>query len=314
VLHVDTAHWLFNNTAECLRLQDLQARRGFVLLPQRQLAPNLAIEHADYATVLGNDFTMSTYRYANKPLFRVPVSSPLFYPWQSDKDFDRVKRHFLWFGSNGFVHKGLDLVLEAFAGMPDYRLKVCGPLRVEPQFQARYHRELYETPNIETLGWIDTEGPEFLAAVSECVGIVFPSCSEGGGAGVITCMQAGLIPIVTRETSVDVDETRGIVLESCAVEDIRAAVQRLARTPGRELEAMARRNMEFARTYHSRQRFAETYAKVVAEIAGLSASRRNAAEAAYVRKVTSVLKDRCERIAPDPGTCGSHDSSGTSLL
>ena len=33
------------------------------------------------------------------------------------------------------VHKGLDLVLEAFAGMPEYHLTVCGPVAKEKDFE-----------------------------------------------------------------------------------------------------------------------------------------------------------------------------------
>ena len=129
ILHIDTAHWLFHNMAECRRLEALRQRRGIILLPQRNMRPNMAIEHADYGTVLGNDFTINTYKYANKPLLRIPISTPALYPWQHDKDFDGSRNSFLWFGSHGFIHKGLDLVLEAFAQMPDYNLTVCGPIQ-----------------------------------------------------------------------------------------------------------------------------------------------------------------------------------------
>ena len=59
------------------------------------------------------------------------------------------------------MHKGLDLVLEAFARMPELHLTVCGPIHEEPAFEAAFRRELYETPNIETLGWVDIASPAF---------------------------------------------------------------------------------------------------------------------------------------------------------
>ena len=77
ILHIDTCHWLFHNFAEYRRLDALQKRRGFVLPALRTMAPNLAIEHADYGVVVGNEATMATYRFANKPLFRVPISNPV---------------------------------------------------------------------------------------------------------------------------------------------------------------------------------------------------------------------------------------------
>ena len=266
VLHIDTAHWLFHNMAECWRLEALRQRRGVILLPQRNMRPNMAIEHADYGTVLGNDFTINTYKYAHKPLLRVPISTPTFYPWQHDKDFDGCRKSFLWFGSHGFIHKGLDLVLEAFAQMPDYNLTVCGPIQAEKGFQSVYHKELYDTSNIHTVGWVDITSANFLEIAKRCIGVVFPTCSESGGGGVITCMHAGLIPVVSYEASVDVDESMGVILRTCTVDEIRASVMKISHMTRQQLESMANRNWEFARANHSRETFAASYAKIVSEI------------------------------------------------
>ena len=131
--------------------------------------PNLAIERADCATILGNEFTISTFRYANKPIYRLPISAPVIYPWPEGKDFEACRRRFLWFGSNGFVHKGLDLVLEAFAAMPEYHLTVCGPIKeeMEKDFEKTFYRELYQTSNIRTEGWVDVVSPEFMRIANE---------------------------------------------------------------------------------------------------------------------------------------------------
>ncbi|HEX6439109.1 MAG TPA: glycosyltransferase [Candidatus Binatia bacterium] len=277
ILHLDTAHWLFNNMAEGRRLEFLQRRRGFVLLPQRNLTPNLAIEHAAYATILGNEFTIGTYTYANKPLFRVPISTPVLYPWQDNKDFGQVRKNFLWLGSEGFVHKGLDLVLEAFAQMPGYHLTVCGPIRTDKDFQNAYWHELYETPNIHTVGWVDIGSSKFIDIAKNCVGIVFPSCSEGGGGGVITCLHAGLIPIVSYEASVDVHESRGLILKESSVDEIKASVQKLSALAPQQLTAMSKRNWEFARENHTRETFAAHYSRVISEIITAESERRQLA-------------------------------------
>ena len=78
-----------------------------------------------------NDFTRATYPERGTPMVRIPVSVPRSHDWQAAKDFERARSAFLWFGSGGLVHKGLDLVLEAFAGLPDCRLFVCGPISRE---------------------------------------------------------------------------------------------------------------------------------------------------------------------------------------
>ena len=276
ILHIDTAHWLFHNMAECRRLEALRQRRGMILLPQRNMKPNMAIEHADYGTVLGNEFTINTYKYANKPLLRIPISTPATYPWQHDKDFDGCRKSFLWFGSHGFIHKGLDLVLEAFAQMPDYNLTVCGPVQAEKGFQSVYHKELYNTSNIDTVGWVDITSPNFLEIARHCIGVVFPTCSESGGGGVITCMHAGLIPVVSYEASVDVDESMGVIIKTCTVDEIKVSVMKVSHMTRDQLESMAKRNWEFARANHSREIFAASYAKIVSEILAVETKKGQA--------------------------------------
>ncbi|MDZ4344123.1 MAG: hypothetical protein U1E51_17015, partial [Candidatus Binatia bacterium] len=61
IMHIDTSHMLFQNAREATRLLALQQRRGITLPPLRFDMPNWGIEHADYATILGNKFTIDTY-------------------------------------------------------------------------------------------------------------------------------------------------------------------------------------------------------------------------------------------------------------
>jgi glycosyltransferase involved in cell wall biosynthesis len=265
VMHIDSAHVLFNNAAEFRRLLDLQQRRGVTMRPRRYQEVNRAIETADCATTTGNAFTMGTFAYAKKPIYRLPISSAIRCEWPDEKDWDASRRRFLWFSSGGLVHKGLDLALEAFAGMPDYHLTVCAPVEDEEDFARAYRKELFETPNIETVGWIDVESPRFRDITGKSVALLFTSCSEGGGASAVTCMHAGLIPIVSRESSVDVEDF-GFLLKSCSVPDIREAIRTVADLPPAELAARARGAWESARANHTRERVLEVHRKVMNEI------------------------------------------------
>jgi len=265
IMHLDTAHLLFHNAAECRRLFELQQRRGVTLRPRRFELPNLGLEYADCATVLGNDFTINTYKYANKPLYNVPLTSPSVYPWPEDKNFEKCRKNFLWFASGGMVHKGLDLVLEAFAEMPDYHLTVCGPVREEKDFEQAFDRELYHTPNIQTVGWTDIFSREFVELTRSCVGLVYPSCSEGQAASVITCLQAGLIPIMSYESGVDADDF-GFILKDCSVSQIKDTVQMLSSLPAAELEKRARRAWECARENYTAEKFRAAYGQAIQAI------------------------------------------------
>lgn len=267
IMHIDTAHILFHNAAEAARLLALQQRKGVTLPPRRFEVPNLGIEHADCGTTSGSKFTIDTFKYANKTIYRLPVPAAVECPWPDGKDWEACRRRFLWFGSSGFVHKGLDQVLDAFVGMPEYHLTVCGPIHRERDFVHAYFRELYETPNIETVGWVEAGGPRFMEITRRCVGLVYTSCSEGGGAGAITCLHAGLIPIVSYEASVDVHDF-GYVLKACTTEEIQNVVRTVASLPEGELRQMSRRAWEFARANHTRAKFAQEYRRVISEIVG----------------------------------------------
>lgn len=274
IYHSDTAHILFHNAAESRRLLDLQQRRGITLSPRRFEMPNLAIEHADYAVIKGNEFTLSTYRYANKPLYPIWGTPVHLYPWPEEKDFEACRKHFLFFSSGGMVHKGLDLVLEAFAEMPDHELTVCGPVEREKGFEQAFYKELYQTPNIHTCGWVDVDGPDFMAITKNCVGLIYPSCSEGQSGGVITCLHAGLIPIISYESGVDVGarapagapEDFGIILRDCSVEEIKRSIRMISGRPAEELQQMAWRTWSHARANYTRELFAKSFREVISSL------------------------------------------------
>lgn len=266
IFHIDMAHFLYHNQAEAQRLLDLQKRRGVTLASRRHERPNHGIEFADCATMLGNAFTESTYRYANKPIHRVPATAPVLWPAERPKNFDACRMTFLWLGTRGLVHKGLDLVLEAFAAMPQYKLIVCGPIDSEADFAAAYHHELYETENIRTFGWVDIGSRQFRELTDSCIALVFPSCSEGQSGSAVTCLHAGLIPIVSYQTGVDVDPDFGTVLQTCSIDEIKAAVDRIANLPTRELREMSDRALHFARTHHTRERFRARYRQIIHDL------------------------------------------------
>lgn len=266
IVHLDVSHWLFNNSSALSRTLDLQKRRGVALASHRHIKENYAIEHCDYATMLGNNFTISTYEYANKQIYRTNLPTCLIYDWPINKDFEKCRKNFLWFGSSGFVQKGLDLVLEAFADLSDCNLTVCGPIYDDEDFTREYHKELFETPNIFTKGWLDIDSREYIDTINNSIAIVFPSCAEGCNGGVVTCMQAGIIPIVSYQTGVDIDPEYGVLLEKTSIEEIKENVRRVSNFSGDILSSMARKAWEYARTNHTIKAFHRDYKNAVLDI------------------------------------------------
>lgn len=257
ILHITGAHWRFQNDAELKRLADLKTRRGIQLKPHRQVAPSLGIEYADCATILGNEFTQGTFAYANKPLYPIPLSTTVQYPF-IEKNFDKIQKNFLWLGGSGMVHKGLDLVLDTFSKLPEYNLTICGPVNQEPDFEKDYFKELYQKSNIRTVGFIDVRSVQFREIVKDTSFLIYPSCSEGGGGSVITCMHAGLIPIISYESSVEVEDF-GILLEKSSIDEITNSVKMISQTSAEKLHQMSKKAWRYAQTHHTREVFEASY-------------------------------------------------------
>jgi glycosyltransferase involved in cell wall biosynthesis len=267
ILHITGSHWLFQNSAEYACLLALQKRRGVTLIPRRLASPSKGIELANCATIIGNEFTMSTFRYANKPLYRIPISTVKQFMWLKDKNYDKCKKHFLWFGGSGLVLKGLDLVLEAFSNMPDLKLTICGPIHDEKDFESSFYKELYQTLNINTIGWVDIGSSEFLDIIKNNIAVIYPSSSEGQAGAVIQCLHAGLIPIVSLQSGLDISDDFGITLKKCSIEEIIESTRSISALSSKELKMMSRKAWEFARANHTREKFSEEYSKFVRKIA-----------------------------------------------
>ena len=265
VAHLDTSHWITNNHNAYVRLLDLKNRRKVSIQNMKMIEINRAIEFADLATILGNEFTINSYAYSDKPIYRIPISAPSIYPWDETKDFDQCRNNYLWFGSGGFVHKGLDLVIEVFKDMPDYHLTIFGPVEQEKEFVKAYHSELYETPNIHTVGWIDIDSPEFLEHARNTAALIYPTCAEGGGGSAITCMHAGIIPILSYEASVDLPNC-GYTLKNCSIEEIKNTIQHISSLSKNELQTIAKRAWKYARENHTKENFSKEFENFVKNV------------------------------------------------
>ena len=266
IMHLDTSHLLFHSAAELNRLHALYRRRGAALQPRRIESPNHGLDIADCATLLGNETTRATYGPVRKPIYLLPVTPTLLHPEMRQRETDANRRNFVWFNSVGMVHKGLDLVLEAFAAMPDLNLIVCGRVTEEEDFVDAYRRELFETPNIRLVGWLDASSAALREIFDTSIATILTSCSEGQSSAIVTCMHAGLIPIVSRQCGVDVRDDSGIVLENCSVPEIQAAVRRIAQLPTDRLAHMSQAALKFVQTNHTRERFSATYRRIVREL------------------------------------------------
>ncbi len=185
---------------------------------------------SDGIIALGNDSCAESYR---KHYDGVVLSCPA--PFFQTLDYKEVmlrrkggaRNSYLWFGSAGLIHKGLDLCLEYFRSRPDFEFHVCGNLSLEPDFVRVYKAELFETPNIHVHGFVDVRSEYFQQILESCAFVVFPSCSEGGSASVLTAVGNGaLIPVVSRESSVT--PKYGVLIDELTASGLAEAIDRAA--------------------------------------------------------------------------------------
>jgi glycosyltransferase involved in cell wall biosynthesis len=225
-------HVSIQNQNSAKRIEEVKDKTG-VWIPESgrivEKAWTQQTANVDAMIVLGNEEVKKSYqKYFNKDIYLLAPSfcKVLNYKTIIDhKNFTEAKKNYLWFGSSGLVHKGLDLLLEIFKTLPDLYLHVCGPLENEQVFNKTYYKELYNTANIHTYGFVKINSPLFKEILEKCAFIIFPTCSEGGSPSVLTvCGNGGLIPITTKEASIDV-EGFGFLIADFRLSSVNKAIE-----------------------------------------------------------------------------------------
>lgn len=193
------------------------------------------MKNTDAILSCGSDFALHTFDKHNKPIYKLPPSSApaIQFPLAGLEQKDPKK--FLYFGGNGNIVKGLDLVIEAFAEMPEYELFICAP-QTETDFNEFYKDTLEKSKNIQFVGFIQIGGETFYDLTSKCSYVIFPSASEGAATSVTTCMRAGMIPIVTPEAGIDPAERCGKVMTDISIEGIKKLIHELGDASQEEIK------------------------------------------------------------------------------
>ena len=183
----------------------------------------------------GNGFASGSYgRFGRSTSIIYPSTSPAVtfdHTWFSTRD----RTSFLCFSGDGFVVKGVDLVVEAFAQMPDLTLHIAGP-KSDIGFWDAYGKTVSASSNISYEGFLAVSGRRFRELCAQCAYVILPSSSEGACTSVATAMRAGLVPATTYATGVD-DGEAGYILPpapDALIDAIRETASRLSRVDDEE--------------------------------------------------------------------------------
>lgn len=211
----------------------------------------------DGIIALGNEICANSYKqYYDGAV--LSVEAP-FYKTQNANEImknrnQNSQKHFLWFGSAGLIHKGLDLLLDYFSKNVDVTLHICGHIQNELDFCRVYKKELYEMPNIITYGFVDIKSELFADILKSCSFVIFPSCSEGGAASVLTAIGNGaLIPIITKETTISTGYE--IWIDDFNYIGIDKAVKQALELNDYQISELQKKNHENVQANHSQQNY-----------------------------------------------------------
>jgi glycosyltransferase involved in cell wall biosynthesis len=227
----------------------------------------------DAMVLLGNEEVTKTYSpYFQGKIYNIPASFYKVINYEeviSSKDFRKAKTHFLWFGSSGMIHKGLDLLLDVFSKREDIQLHICGPLEGEPEFRQIYNNELLKTANIYYHGFVSLNFPLFKELLQKCAFVVFPSCSEGGSPSVLNvCGNGGLIPLLSKEASIDMDNL-GFIFNKINIESIKFTIDQALLLTEEEIKDRSIKCYELISRNHSQDNYESELNKCIKEISGL---------------------------------------------
>ena len=265
ICYLTGANPSFSNESEAKRIKSLYERTGLILKPRREVywPYFFCAINANAIILTGNNWTASTYASFENIVYTVPVPTinEIKKPaWVSDH------RGFLWFGGGGAVHKGLDLVLEAARyGVDVFNVTVCGPILGEKDFILAYKKDLFESNNINFKGFVDVNSFEMNTLVNKNPFVILPSCSEGMASSVVTCMARGLIPIVTKETGISL-ENFGVEILEPSPGGVREAMEKAMKLTDDEISEQQERVVAYVRRNYTRISFKNAFANALNNI------------------------------------------------
>jgi glycosyltransferase involved in cell wall biosynthesis len=257
LLHMTGSYPPFNVEAGRKRAKEFERRGGMPYTPKRARPADgflRSLDLAHYCSLLGNEQTLKSYPPEMRgKITLIPASGSILSHYRAPPEMAPSAREFLWFGGPGAVHKGLDLVLDVFSRRKELILHVAGLASDEADFMAAYGTKL-SGPNIRNHGWIDPLS-DFHQLFKDVFCFIAPSCAEGSSTAVITCLHAGLLPIISRPCGVDLPPGYGFVLEDLAEKEIEGCVDKALALSDDAVIRHASACQAHARRQHSRDAF-----------------------------------------------------------
>lgn len=269
VYYATTAFCKFQNNAEKKRINNLFKRKNIKLLPRRLAPYHRSSELADAVIGIGNDWTKSTYKGKLKKYYPVPISVYNIFnicEINQNKNWSEARKNFLWFGSTGSIHKGLDLLIDIFEKNTELNLYVCGNIELERDFYRSFKHQFKNLKNIHKIGWIEPGSKAFSELIKKCGYTVLLSCSEGMSGSIATTMLAGLVPIVTKETGINIVDNNGFLIEDLSIQNLNKKFFSFGNINVKEISKMSIKAHKYANRTYTLRNFSKKFQHALVEI------------------------------------------------
>ena len=177
------------------------------------------------------------------------------------KNHDKSRTNFLWLGSAGAVHKGLDLLIDIFSNRNDLTLHIAGLRKEEKKFLS-----IPKKGNIIDYGYINIQSKTFLNLIDLCSFIILPSCSEACSTSITTGMLHGLIPIVMKNAGFNRLKGHTIFLDDFKISYIDSMLSKVASMTKNELDIFSRNVYSFAHDNFTISNFEQSFRGIISSI------------------------------------------------
>ncbi len=255
----------WSNIAELRRVREAEKRTGKRFRLRRNCTSLVDLGKAmdtDAAICHGNQWTVSTWEMLYSRIWRINGFG--FQPLEISErdDIKRLKYNFCFFSGAGNIHKGLDICLETFKNLPNCHLYIA--TKLDDDFREAY-AEYLESPNVHYVGFIEVESETYKELCRKCLFSILLSCSEGQATSVLTNMSNGMIPVVTENCGIDVEEI-GFLVADVTVESVTDRISAIIDVADNILSDMAVKVKIRAHDNYTQEAFEQNFDRIIGEI------------------------------------------------
>ena len=236
ILYCAEAHPSFLRKKEQERLDYYFERKGVVEKSRRTNTyyKEKYFKYANNIIYKGNTYNKKNFSSLENMNFILPISPAPFtnndYKY-TKKNHTETKKKFIWFGSLGAIHKGLDILVDVFKNNQNLSLFICGLDKSEEYLFSKLPN------NIKNIGHVNINSEKYLNLINKCSFVIMPSCCEGMSSGVITSMNHGLIPIISKECGIDLNH-EDLYINKFSVDYLEKKILKYSKLEAKKLNAI----------------------------------------------------------------------------